>query len=89
LLCLLRPACAILVPIIGFFVYYFIYKLYRPSSLELQRSNLLAWSPLTGNFSEVETGAKVIRALGAQNHFIKKNVFLTSELMKVEFLQNG
>ncbi|XP_053991284.1 uncharacterized protein LOC128883204 isoform X2 [Hylaeus volcanicus] len=89
LLCLLRPACVILVPVIAFYVYTFIYKLYRPSSLELQRSNLLAWSPLTSNFSEVETGAKVIRALGAQNHFIRKNVFLTSELLKVDFLQNG
>lgn len=75
--------------VVGWIVYTFVYTLYRPSFRELQRSTLLAWSPLCSNLSEAESGNSVIRALGAQSFYIRKNRFLTSEMMKTQFMHNG
>lgn len=88
-LCLIRPTCCGLALIVGWFVYTFVYKLYRPSCREFQRSTLLSWSPLCSNLSEAESGTVVIRALGAQTYYVNRNVFLTSEMMKTQFMHNG
>lgn len=88
-LSLLSPWCSPLIPIVGFLVYTFVYQLYRPTCRELQRSRLTALSPLCGHLSEVESGATVIRAFAAEGVYHKKNIALTSDLMKTQFMQVG
>lgn len=104
-LCALTPWCSPLIPLVAWAVYTLVYTLYRPTcrlvqqtvlmimihcdNREFQRAKLLALSPLCGNLSEAESGAVVIRALGAQKYYRQQNIHLTTNLLKTQFMQIG
>lgn len=88
-LAVLTPWCVLLMPLVGWLLYTFVYLLYRPACREFQRAKLLAFSPLCGNLSEAGSGAVVIRALGGQKYYTARNLRLTTDLLKTEFMKVG
>lgn len=88
LMILTSPSILIL-PIVCAYVYFGVYSLYRPASREIERSSLMAFSPLCGNMSETESGHVVIRSMGGEVYYSERNLACTNALMKTYFMKCG
>ncbi|KAJ2995238.1 Canalicular multispecific organic anion transporter 2 [Globomyces sp. JEL0801] len=60
-------------------LYYFTYRYYQPSNIELKRLSSVAKSPLDSHINETLTGLTAIRAYKKQNEFVLMEEYLMDE----------